>query len=239
MDSTLNGQTAIVTGASSGIGRTLARALGRHGVRVCLVGRNREALDYLATDIGGGACALPADLSHAEDVERLVADLTARFADLHLLVHCAGMYETARFAAARIEDFDAMYAVNVRAPFRLTQALLPALIQAQGQVVFVNSTAGLRAAAGVAQYAATKHALKALAHSLREEVNAQGVRVISVYPGRTAGPLQERLFRIEGRAYDASRLLQQDDVAQAILAALSLPRTAEVTDLTIRPFQKV
>lgn len=233
------GQTAVITGASSGIGQTLALALGRMGVRTCLIGRSRDKLEAMAAEIGPDACPAIADLSRPDDLERLVGELMVSYPQVHLLVHSAGMYEAASFATAPTEHFDAMYAVNVRAPFRITQALMPALIGVHGQVVFINSSAGLKAASGVAQYAATKHALKALADSLRDEVNSQGVRVISVYPGRTAGPLQKRLFGIEGRAYDASRLLQQEDIAQAIISSLMLPRTAEVTDLTICPFKKV
>jgi NADP-dependent 3-hydroxy acid dehydrogenase YdfG len=102
-------------------------------------------------------------------------------------------------------------------------------------VVFINSTAGLVARAGVAQYAATKHALRAMADSLREEVNADGVRVLSVFLGRTATPLQAALHEREGRRYRPERLVQPADVASLVVHALTLPRTAEVTDLTIRP----
>ena len=126
--------------------------------------------------------------------------------------------------------------MNVRAPYALTQALLPALRTGSGDVVFVNSSAGAHPpAASNGAYAATKHALRALADALRAEENENGVRVLSVYPGRTAGPLQERLHELEGRAYAPERLLQPEDVAAAAMAALALPRTAEATDLHITP----
>jgi len=134
-----------------------------------------------------------------------------------------------------------MYRLNLRAPYLLTQRLLPLLRRARGQVVFVNSSAGLHAAAGTSQYAATKHALKALADSLRCEVNDDGIRVLSVYPGRTASPMQELLHnqhRADARPYVAADLLQPDDVAAVVVQALRLPRTAEVTDLHVRPFVK-
>ena len=119
-------------------------------------------------------------------------------------------------------------------PFLLTQALLPDLLARRGQVVFVNSSAGLAARAGVAQYAATKHALKALADSLREEVHGHGVRVISIYPGRTATPMQEEVCRMEGVAYDPGACLQPADVATMVLSAMTLPDGAEVKDISIR-----
>jgi NADP-dependent 3-hydroxy acid dehydrogenase YdfG len=90
----------------------------------------------------------------------------------------------------------------------------------------------------VSQYAATKHALKAVADSLRAEVNSQGIRVLSVYPGRTATPTQESLHALEGKPYRPTRLLQPEDVAAVVMNALCLPRTAEVTDIHIRPMMK-
>jgi NADP-dependent 3-hydroxy acid dehydrogenase YdfG len=113
--------------------------------------------------------------------------------------------------------------------------MLPLLKRSTGQVVFVNSTAGLVARARVGQYAATKHALKALADALREEVNADGVRVLSVFLGRTASSMQQYVHEAEGRRYAPDRLVQPDDVAAMIVHALCLPRTAEVTEMRIRP----
>jgi NADP-dependent 3-hydroxy acid dehydrogenase YdfG len=110
-------------------------------------------------------------------------------------------------------------------------------MERRGQIVFINSSVGLRARAGVGQYAATKHALKALADSLREEVNASGVRVISVYPGQTASPMQADLYEAAQKIYTPERLLQASDVAEVVVCALSLPRSAEVTDIALRPMQ--
>jgi NADP-dependent 3-hydroxy acid dehydrogenase YdfG len=109
----------------------------------------------------------------------------------------------------------------------------------QGQIVFINSSvAVVNARAKLGQYAASKHALKAIADSLREEVNADGLRVISVYPGRTATPMQAAVHEMEGRAYHPEHLMQPDDVAAMVINALSLPPSAEVTDIMIRPLTK-
>jgi NADP-dependent 3-hydroxy acid dehydrogenase YdfG len=108
----------------------------------------------------------------------------------------------------------------------------------RGQIVFINSSSGLTAKPNSAPYNATKHALKAIADSLRAEVNAFGVRVISVYLGRTASEMQERIHRAEGKPYRPELLLQPEDVAAVIMNALALPRTAEVTDIHIRPMNK-
>jgi NADP-dependent 3-hydroxy acid dehydrogenase YdfG len=122
----------------------------------------------------------------------------------------------------------------------LTQRLLPLLATSCGQVVFINSSAGLMAKRpAVGQYAATKHALKAIADSLREEVNPKGIRVLTVYLGRTATPMQEALYRQEGKIYHPEVLMQPEDVASVVVHSLMLPRTAEVTDISIRPMSKI
>ena len=123
-------------------------------------------------------------------------------------------------------------------PYALTQALLPMLKAQRGQVVFINSSSGIGAKPMTAQYDSTKHALKAIADSLRGEVNAHGVRVLSVYLGRTASEMQERIHQHEGKPYRPELLLQPADVASVIMNALNLPRTAEVTDIHIRPMMK-
>lgn len=107
-----------------------------------------------------------------------------------------------------------------------------------GQVVFINSSRDSVAKPTSTQYDSTKHALKAIANSLRAEVNAHRVRVLSVHLGRTAGEMQERIHHMEGKPYRPELLLQPDDVAAVILTALSLPSTAEVTDIHIRPMVK-
>ena len=232
--------TALVTGATSGIGRAIAVALAAEGSPVWAVGRRPEALDALTADCPS-VRGERADLVVDADVERLVSTLTTDAGGLDVLVHAAGIAALGCVESAPVDALDDMYRLNLRAPYLLTQRLLPLLRRARGQVVFVNSSAGLHAAAGTSQYAATKHALKALADSLRCEVNDDGIRVLSVYPGRTASPMQELLHnqhRADARPYVAADLLQPDDVAAVVVQALRLPRTAEVTDLHIRPFVK-
>jgi NADP-dependent 3-hydroxy acid dehydrogenase YdfG len=178
------------------------------------------------------------DLNSDENLEPLVRHLTD-VGRLDILVHCAGVICEGNMAAARVEDLDVQYATNVRAPYLLTQRLLPLLTASRGQIVFINSSAGLSAKRPeTGQYAATKHALRAIADSLREELNPKGVRVLSVYLGRTATPMQEALFREQGKTYHPKVLLQPEDVASVVVHALMLPSTAEVTDINIRPLQK-
>lgn len=231
---------ALVTGASSGIGRAVAEVLAARGMRVALCGRDPSRLAEAAAAIGAGSrpVTIAADLSDAAAVTALAARAVAELGQVDVLVHAAGTLRLGRLADAIAEDLDDLYAVNVRAPVVLTRALLPSLGAARGHVVFVNSTAGLVPGAGNGLYAATKHALAAIARSLRDEVNRDGVRVLSIFPGRTATPMQEAVCAFEGVAFRPEELLQPRDVAEAIAGALALPATAEVTDIMIRPATK-
>lgn len=228
----LRGQTALITGATGGIGAAVALALAEEGVRLVLVGRDEERLNDLATRTG--AEIIQADLT--DDAQLL--GVASRVGEIDLLVHSIGLFRGGPIETAPVQDLDDQYRVNVRVPYLLTQALLPSLIRRQGQVVFVNSGAGAAPARGSwGAYAATKHALRALADALRAEVNPKGVRVLTVFPGRTATAMQEEVHRFEGRPYDPDRFLQPEDVAAPLVQALHLPRTAELTDLHIRPMK--
>jgi NAD(P)-dependent dehydrogenase (short-subunit alcohol dehydrogenase family) len=235
----LKGQVAVVTGASSGIGRAIARALSAQEVTLCLPGRRPARLDQLLKDlpgVGPGSHSYRLDLTSGNGVAGFAAWLEQTYPRLDILVHCAGIIGQGTVEETSDEDFDQQFATNVRAPFLLTRALIGRLRAQRGQVVFINSKVGLAAKRGVAAYAASKHALRSLADSLRAEENRHGVRVLSVYPGRTAGPLQEQVHQAEGRVYDSERLMRPEDTAELVLAALCLPRTAEVTDISMRPF---
>lgn len=232
---------ALVTGASSGVGRAVAAALADPDTTLFLSGRSPERLEVVAQQAcqrGAQVRVYAADLDRDDAVRELAQQVDAGGAGLDVLVHAMGIIRLGPMKSSPVSDLDAQFRTNVRSPYLLTQALVPALCSARGQVVFVNSTAGLVAGADVGQYAATKHALRAMADSLREEVNDRGVRVLSVFLGRTATPMQEAVHRHEGRRYDPSRLIQPEDVATAIAHALALPRTAELTELRIRPEKK-
>ena len=227
----MKGQTALITGASGGIGSAIARALAEEGVRLFLVGRNLEKLTVAGE-------TFQADLTDDAQLRATAAKVREVFGGVDLLIHSIGLFRAGPIATSPVEDLDAQYRVNLRVPYLLTQELLPSLIEREGQVVFINSGAGSHPARGSwGSYSATKHALRALADSLRDEVNRKGVRVLSVFPGRTATPMQEEVHRFEGRPYDPARFLQPEDVAAAVVQALRLPRTAELTDLHIRPMQ--
>ena len=237
----LSDKIAVITGASSGIGKAIALGLADQGVSLCLVGRKLEKLEEvtkIAQSITSCVKGYRVDLALDKNVAEFVARLKQDFGHVDILIHSAGVISLGRLEDAPVEDFDWQYRVNVRAPYVLTQALLPIIRSCKGQIVFINSSAGINARANVGQYAATKHALKAIADSLREEVNADGIRVLSMFLGRTASPMQAGVHKIEGKSYFPEKLMQPEDVAMVLVNALCSPRTAEVTDIYIRPLRK-
>jgi len=231
---------AVVTGASSGIGRAVARALAPE-MSLCLTGRDAGRLEEAAHEIGAGAGRVlvhRTDLGSEEAIRGLVESVATTLGRLDVLVHAAGAIRLGDLEHASADDLDELYRINLRAPFLLTKASLPLLKETRGQIVFVGSTAARVPAADNPLYAATKLAVGSLAGSVREHVNRHGIRVLTVLPGRTATPMQEAVHRREGRRYEPATLLQPADVAEVIAAALRLPRTAEVTEVALRPMKK-
>src|SRR5579859_1621976 len=189
----LHKKVAVVTGASSGVGRSIAIALAAEGADVVLLGRKMTLLRAVAgkcSQSGSRAVCYKVDLLQAAAIPKIKAQITKAFSGVDILVHSAGVIARSNVDAASLADLDLQYQCNLRAPFALTQALLPTLKRRRGQIVFLNSTTGLIAGASLSQYSATKHGLKAFADSLREEVNPHGVKVLSIFLGRTATPMQ-------------------------------------------------
>ena len=177
------GKVVVITGASGGIGEAIAIQLAREGARLVLNGRSAEKLDLVAErarDLSPSVETFAADLAADEQVRALADRALAAFGGVDILIHSVGLFVGGSLANSPVEDLDRQYRINVHVPYLLTQLLLPSLLARQGQVVFVNSGAGFNPArAGWVGYAASKHALRAVADGLREEVNKQGVRVLT------------------------------------------------------------
>jgi NAD(P)-dependent dehydrogenase (short-subunit alcohol dehydrogenase family) len=234
----LAGGTALVTGGTSGIGKAVCHMLASAGLRVVLTGRDAERAEQVRRALTQPSRhhVIVGDLAQPEFTLEL-AEKTSGLAGgaLSVLVHAAGSHVPQALATTTLADFDAALATNLRAPFVLSVGLLPALKQARGQVVFVNSSAVNNPRPELAAYTASKAGLRAFADSLRGAVNADGVRVLSVFPGRTATPMQREQYEREGRTYRPELLMQPEDVADAIGDALSLAETVELTELHLRP----
>ncbi len=207
--------THLVTGAASGIGADLADRLEARGDRVVRLTRDTVDLADFA--------ALRAWADSFEEPR------------LDSLLHVAGTVELGTVADLDLAAWQRQLDVNLTAPAILTSALLPVLRAGRGTVVFVNSSAGLVANATWSAYAASKFALRALADSLRAEEAEHGVRVTTIFPSRTATPMQEKVHEQEGRTYDASRWIQPGTVTDAILQVLDLPADSTMPEITLRP----
>ncbi|MBQ0865283.1 SDR family oxidoreductase [Streptomyces smyrnaeus] len=225
--------THVITGAGSGIGAEVARRLQDRGDTLYLLARDAGRAKELARRFDGahtlvGDLAEPERLSWAFEHQTLPEDVDS-------LLHIAGVVELGSVGETTPKLWQTTLAANLVAPAELTRLLLPQLRRSRGHVVFVNSGAGLRTNPEWGAYAASKHGLKALADALRGEEGGNGVRVTSVYPGRTATPMQEKVHRQEGKEYDPGRWIPVEAVATTVLTALDLPRGAEVTDLSVKP----
>lgn len=224
-------RTHVLTGAGSGIGRVLAERLRDRGDRLVLLVRDASRAEELGGDFPQAELVV-ADLAEPGSLHGLGRDLDG---PVDSLVHAAGVVHLAPVADVRLDDWQAQLDVNLTSPAMLTRELLPRLREARGTVVFLNSGAGLFAHAHWSGYAASKSGLRAVADALRAEEGQHGVRVSSVYPGRTATPMQESVHAQEEKDYDADAWIRPETVAEAILGILDLGADATVPDLTIKP----
>ena len=238
----IENKTAVVTGETSGIGKSIAIALAKQKVNLCLIGHDKEKLSNIESEFKQekiNVQTFSCDLNSASDIDRVAKEITNINKSIDIFIHSAGVFCQQSFESMTIEEFDTQYFVNTRAPFLLTQALLPSIKTQNGGIVFINSSVAMQEArSNLSGYAASKYALKALADSLRSEVNQFGVRVLSVYPGRTATAMQEKIYESENKEFSGELLLQPEDIAVSVVGSLLLPKTAEVTDICIRPFNK-
>lgn len=221
----LAGKVAIVTGASSGIGAETARALAESGARVALVGRDEERLSEAAARAaraGGEAEPVAADIDTDEGPASIVAATIERFGGIDVLVHAAGIFLPTPFAETTEEELDSQWRVNVRAPYRLTQAASEHL-GSGGSVIFVSSIAGYVGFPNSSAYCATKGAVELLVKSLSLELAPRGVRVNAVAPGNVATKMNAHLFadpEYERAMLDstpAGRVGRVEDIAPAVV----------------------
>jgi NAD(P)-dependent dehydrogenase (short-subunit alcohol dehydrogenase family) len=191
-DTTFAGKVAVVTGASSGIGRAIAASLAQAGASVVRVSRDAAALAEAAAAAGTATHTVAADVTAADAPARIVAGAVERFGGLDILVNAAGVIGTAATDATPDDLYDRMMAINVRAPFRLMREAFPQLKARRGNVVNISSVNGLRAFAGVAVYCASKAALDHLSRCAALDWAPHGVRVNCVNPGVTVTNLHRR-----------------------------------------------
>lgn len=188
-------RVALITGASSGIGRAAARKFAAQGYKVALVARDQERLDETAAEIqlgGGQALALAADVTLEADIERAVRETVMTLGGIDVLVNAAGIISSGTIESTQLADWDYMMNLNVRAPFYAIQCALPHLTAREGSVVNVSSVTGIRAFPGVLSYCVSKAGVSQMTRCLALELASAGVRVNAVCPGVVVTELHRR-----------------------------------------------
>ena len=237
MADALAGKTVLVTGASSGIGRAMARAVAAEGAQVVLVGRSRDRLQAVADQIATPTLVLPADLASPSEVERVAAAALATFGKVDVLLPNAGLYIPGTVAEGNPDAWDELLSVNVNSVFRLIHAVLPQMIaRAAGDIVVTSSISGHQAIQWEPVYSASKHAIQSFVHGLRRQVARQGIRVGAVAPGIVLNALWGYDDPTKIAAKVAKREgLMSEDVADAVLFMLTRPAHVTIRDLVILP----
>ena len=232
----LSGRTALVTGASRGIGLAVSRALASAGARLFLLARSREALESLAFELGGGAEAYACDLADAPALSQTVSGvLAAAGGQVDILVSNAGIFPLAPIADTSPSTFEQTLTANLTAPYRLLHALLPGMrAQRSGHVVTIGSVADRRIFGGNGAYSASKFGARALHEVLREECVGSGIRTTLVSPAATDTPIWDPVDpdNTPGFPPRASMLLAAD-VADAVLWAVTRPPHVNVDELRL------
>lgn len=244
MNKPLSGRVALVTGASSGIGEATAKALAEAGAHVAITARRGERLTLLAEDIkkaGGRVLKIAADLLVEEENRRIVTETEARFGRLDILVNNAGVMLLSPIDGADAVDWRRMLDLNVMAPMVSSQAALTIMrARGSGHIVNIASTAGRIANPNVSGYSASKFGIVAFSESLRREVYKDNIRVTVIEPGVVATELRDHIphaatkHAIEAWA-ESMRQLQPEDVANAVLYAVSQPDHVNVNEILMRP----
>ena len=236
---------ALITGASSGIGEAVARALAERGTRVALVARRRERLEALAEEIrrsGGEAMVQAADVTDRTAIAKAAAAVREEWGGVRILVNNAGIMPLSPMAQLRVEDWERMVDVNVKGVLFGIAAVLPDMLaEGDGHIVNVGSLAGRRPFPGGAVYSATKFAVRSLTWGMQLELSAaRGIRVTDVQPGVVDTELTDHIPDPELRVGFESgwadrRKLRPADVAAAVLFALTAPPHVNVNEILVRP----
>ncbi len=229
----LSGQSALVTGASGGIGGAIARALHRQGATVAVAGRRTAALDALAAELGERAHALTGDLANPEAPDRLVREAEAAMGRVDILVNNAGITRDALALRLKDEDWQTVVEVNLTAAFRMIRAALRGMVRRRhGRVIAIASVVGITGNPGQANYAATKAGLIGMAKSLAAETATRGITVNCIAPGLITTAMTDKLNEEQRTRIAATIPMGRFGAAEDVAAAAVFLASAEASYIT-------
>jgi len=239
----LEGKVAVVTGASSGIGKAIAKLLAAEGVKVVLGARRQGHLETLKKEIeehGGHAAICVCDVTKRDNLAAIHEAAKKAFGSVDILVNNAGVMHLTHFRNGHESEWEHMVDVNIKGVLHGIGEFLPGMLERKsGEIVNISSDAGRKIFPGGGVYCATKWAVEAISQSLRLETAGKGVRVLSVQPGGTfseiATGITDKEILEADSPFKTMRLLDPEDVARAVVYALSQPPHAAVHEVLIRP----
>ncbi len=232
MNEMLKNRTAIVTGASKGIGKAITLSLAEAGVKVVIAARHKVDLKSVEKEVrvhGSECLAVQADVSKESDVDRLIKKSIKTFGTVDILINNAGFGIFSKVADTSVKDFDGMMSVNLRGVFLCSRGILPTMMrQKSGAIINIASLAGKNSFVGGATYSATKWGLLGFSRSLMLEVREHNIRVIAICPGSVNTSFSDH-------SKDSEKIIQPQDVADTVLFALTMPARSNVSEIDIRP----
>ena len=227
----LNGRVAIITGASSGIGAATAKALATQGVKVVLAGRNEDKLNQVAQTLNEEAVHIvPTDVTIQTDVDALVAQAIDTFGQVDIFVNCAGLMRSSKITDYQVDAWDAMVDTNIKGLLYSLNAILPKFeAQGSGHVVNLASISANEVSKASALYSATKSAVLMIFNGLEKELAKTGIKTTSILPGMVDTPMTEH------SDFGGRKKLDPENIADAIVYALTQPAHVNVNEVTVRP----
>ncbi len=247
MTNAIKGKVVVITGASSGLGEAAARLLSAEGASVVLGARRGDRLKSLADELdrnGGKALAVTTDVIHRDQVKKLVDAAVQKFGRIDVMINNAGIMPRAPLERLTIDDWDRTIDVNIKGVLYGIAAALPYMMkQKSGQMIFVSSVAGHKIGPDFAVYAATKHAVRALAEGFRQEVKDYNVRTTIISPGAVATELPNSVTEPDVaekiRQYYSDIAIPAESFAQAVAFSMNQPDDVDVNEILFRPTRQM
>lgn len=247
MSNHIKGKVVVITGASSGLGEAAARLLSAEGAKVVLGARRVERLKSLADELnrgGGKALAIATDVTHRNQVKTLIGTAVKEFGRVDVMINNAGIMPRAPLERLTIDDWDRTIDVNIKGVLYGVAAALPYMMQQKsGHMIFVSSVAGHKIGPDLAVYAATKHAVRALAEGFRQEVKPYNIRTTIISPGAVATELPDSVTEADIaekiRQYYSEIAIPAESFAHAVVFAMSQPEDVDVNEILFRPIRQM